>query len=89
VSGDGPLDLAFLNSGLPIDLLSEDAGFVRVRRRLGTFSRTLWFDRRGLGASEGDPRDNLVGEISPLTSSPCSTPWASSDRRWWERIHPA
>jgi class 3 adenylate cyclase/pimeloyl-ACP methyl ester carboxylesterase len=65
VSGDGPLDLAFvISAGIPIDLLSEDPGFARVRRRLDTFSRTLWFDARGLGASDGDPRDSLVGEIS-------------------------
>jgi class 3 adenylate cyclase len=31
---------------------------------LETFSRTVWFDARGMGASEGDPLDNLVGEIS-------------------------
>jgi hypothetical protein len=64
VSGDGPLELVFLNGvPIPIDLLSEDPGFVRVRRRLDTFSRTLWSDRRGVGASEGDPRDSLAGEI--------------------------
>ena len=64
VSGYGPLDLVFRHGTHPIDLLPEDPGFVRVRRRLGTFSRTVWFDARGVGASEGDPRDNLVGEIS-------------------------
>jgi class 3 adenylate cyclase len=65
VSGDGPHELLFLHgSGIPIDLLSEDPGFVRVRRRLGTFSRTVWFDRRGQGASEGDPQDSNPGEIS-------------------------
>jgi class 3 adenylate cyclase len=63
MSGDGPLDLVFCYWGPPIDVLSDDPGFVRVRRRLGTFSRTLWFDPRGLGASEGDPRDSLPGEI--------------------------
>ena len=26
-------------------------------------ARTVWFDRRGRGASEGDPRDSLVEEI--------------------------
>jgi class 3 adenylate cyclase len=64
VSGDGPLDLVFRHGTHPIDLLSDEPGFVRVRRRLGSFSRTVWFDARGVGASEGDPRDNLVGEIS-------------------------
>jgi class 3 adenylate cyclase len=64
VSGDGPVQLAFLNRLHPIDLLSEDAGFIRLRKRLGTFSRTVWFDDRGWGASEGNPRDSLTGEIS-------------------------
>jgi hypothetical protein len=54
VSGAGPLDLVFMHGGLPIDLLSEDPGFLRVRRRLGTFSRTVWFDARAGGASAGD-----------------------------------
>jgi pimeloyl-ACP methyl ester carboxylesterase len=64
VTGGGPLELVvFSGVAIPIDLLSEDPGFVRVRRRLGTFSRTLWFDARGLGASEGDPRDSLAGDI--------------------------
>jgi pimeloyl-ACP methyl ester carboxylesterase len=65
VSGSGPLDLVFLNTALPIDLLSEDPGFIRLRKRLGTFSRTVWFDSRGGGASEGDPRDSYIdGAIS-------------------------
>jgi class 3 adenylate cyclase len=65
VSGDGPVDLLFNYSsfGLPLDILWEDPGFVRVQKRLGTFSRTLWFDARGQGASEGDPRDSLAAEI--------------------------
>jgi class 3 adenylate cyclase/pimeloyl-ACP methyl ester carboxylesterase len=64
VSGDGPLELVFHTTGaIPIDLWSEDPGFIRVRRRLDTFSRTVWWDRRGIGASEGDPRDSLPGEI--------------------------
>ena len=50
VSGDGPLELVFyIASGVPIDLLSEDPGFIRVRRRLDSFSRALWFDGRGSG----------------------------------------
>jgi class 3 adenylate cyclase len=64
VSGDGPFDFVFRNAGgIPIDLLSEDPGFLRVRKRLGTFSRTVWFDLRGLGASERDPKDYLAGEV--------------------------
>jgi class 3 adenylate cyclase len=63
VSGDGPLDLVFLHAALPIDLLSEDPGFIRVRKRLNTFSRTVWFDRRGVGASEGDLHDSYIGPV--------------------------
>jgi pimeloyl-ACP methyl ester carboxylesterase len=64
VSGDGPLDLVFHNTtGVPIDLLLEDPGFVRLRRRLDAFSRTVWFDARGIGASEGDTSDYLGGGI--------------------------
>jgi class 3 adenylate cyclase/pimeloyl-ACP methyl ester carboxylesterase len=54
LTGIGPLDLAFLHVAYPIDLLSEDPGFVRLRKRLGTFSRIVWSDARGVGASEGD-----------------------------------
>jgi pimeloyl-ACP methyl ester carboxylesterase len=70
VSGEGRLDLVFLHTALPVDLLSEDPGFVRLRRRLGTFSRTVWLDPRGVGASEGDARDSNVEEIfdSDLTA---------------------
>ena len=64
VSGVGPLDLVFVQrSGIPIDLLSEEPGCVRLRKRLDAFSHTVWFDRRGWGASEGDARDSNIGEI--------------------------
>jgi hypothetical protein len=64
VSGEGPLELVFLLGPSPIDLLAEDPEFVGLRRRLGSFSRTVWFDHRGMGASEGDGLDALPGEIS-------------------------
>jgi class 3 adenylate cyclase len=63
VSGDGPLQLVFFQWAVPIDVQSEDPGFFRFRRRLATFSRTLWFDLRGIGASEGNAWDSLAGEI--------------------------
>jgi hypothetical protein len=64
VSGNGPLQLVFdYASAVPIGLLSEDPGFARVRRRLDSFSRTLWFDGRGIGTSEGDPPDAIPGGI--------------------------
>jgi class 3 adenylate cyclase/pimeloyl-ACP methyl ester carboxylesterase len=64
VSGEGPLDLVFVHGPSPVDLLAEDPGFVRLRRRLDSFSRTVWFDHRGMGASEGHLKDALAGEIS-------------------------
>jgi class 3 adenylate cyclase len=63
VSGNGSVQLVFLPVLLPVDLVSDDPGFVRLRRRLDMFSRTVWLDRRGWGASEGDPRDSVGGEI--------------------------
>jgi class 3 adenylate cyclase len=64
MSGTGPLELVFVPASVPIDLLSDDPGFVRLRRRLETFSRTVWFDARGMGASEGDPLASWAGDIS-------------------------
>jgi class 3 adenylate cyclase/pimeloyl-ACP methyl ester carboxylesterase len=63
VSGRGPLELVFLSGPFPIELLCEDPGFIRLRRRLEMFSRTVWVERRGVGASEGDLRESLPGNI--------------------------
>jgi class 3 adenylate cyclase/pimeloyl-ACP methyl ester carboxylesterase len=58
VSGKGSVDLVFLHVAIPIDLLADDHGFIRFRKRLDMFSRTVWFERRGVGASEGDLHDS-------------------------------
>jgi class 3 adenylate cyclase len=64
VSGDGPLDLAFLHgTAIPIDLLSDEPGFIRVRRRLESFSHSVWTDSRSMGASEGVWPSSTVDEI--------------------------
>jgi class 3 adenylate cyclase len=63
VSGAGPLDVVLMLSGIPIDLASEDPGLVRLRKRLAGFSRSVWFDARGRGASEGEPRDAIIEEV--------------------------
>jgi class 3 adenylate cyclase/pimeloyl-ACP methyl ester carboxylesterase len=64
VAGDGPLDLVFPSiMTSPIDLLWDDASFVRVARRLGGFGRTVWCEMRGVGASGGDVFDALVDAI--------------------------
>ena len=58
VTGDGPFDVVF-PPGLPvpIDVLWENPGFVRFARRLGGFTRTVWRELRGVGASGGDVED--------------------------------
>ena len=64
VTGEGPRDLVILGGGaIPFDLLWDDPGFIRFSRRLSMFSRTIWFDLRGWGASEGNANDGLTGEI--------------------------
>jgi len=53
--GKGPLDLLVIHSATcPMDLLWEDPGLVRVRRRLTSFSRNVWMDNAGWGASQRD-----------------------------------
>jgi class 3 adenylate cyclase len=58
VVGDGPPDVVWLQSlSIPIDLLWEEPGFARFAKRLHGFSRNVWCDGRGLGASGGDAVD--------------------------------
>ena len=65
VTGDGPLDLFFVSGLLiPFDLIREEPSFLRFARRLGTFSRTMFCDSRGVGASGGDFIDSFAWEIS-------------------------
>jgi class 3 adenylate cyclase len=66
VTGEGPLDLVVLGGGsaIPLDLMWDDAEFIRITKRLGRFCRTLWFQTRGWGASEGNSEDNKVGVVS-------------------------
>lgn len=53
--GEGPLDVVVMpGMTVPVDLLWDEPGLVRVRDRLTTFSRSIWVERRGWGASERD-----------------------------------
>jgi class 3 adenylate cyclase/pimeloyl-ACP methyl ester carboxylesterase len=65
VSGDGSLDLVFLPAlTFPIDLLWDDAGFARFAKRLGRFSRTVWYEARGTGASRGEALESMDEEVA-------------------------
>ncbi len=65
VTGAGGLDFVVSSAlSFPIDLLWEDPGFVRFARRLGRFSRTVWCEYRGMGASGGNFRDQLAEDVA-------------------------
>jgi class 3 adenylate cyclase len=55
VVGSGSLDVVVLHGAtIPIDLLWDDPGLVRFRDRLSLFSRNIWLEFVGWGASERD-----------------------------------
>jgi class 3 adenylate cyclase len=55
VVGSGALDVVVLAaSTIPIDMFWEDPGLVRFRDRLSMFSRNIWLEFVGWGASERD-----------------------------------
>jgi class 3 adenylate cyclase len=65
VAGEGPLDLVVITGfAYPIDLLWENRLFLRFAHGLGRFSRTIWPERRGVGASGGDILDHFVEETA-------------------------
>jgi class 3 adenylate cyclase/pimeloyl-ACP methyl ester carboxylesterase len=67
VSGAGPVEVLILPAtGLPIDVLWEDTGLVRVRNRLDRFSRSIWLEQRGWGSSDRDvtPARSLDEEVT-------------------------
>src|SRR6266705_1317656 len=68
--GGGPLDLLVLGAlTVPMDLLWDEPGLVRVRDRLSTFSRNIWMDFRGWGASERDVSPQLaLDEVEQITA---------------------
>ena len=57
VVGDGPIDVLVHHLPLfPIDLMWDEPSLVRFLDRLSSFSRHVWFDPRGRGASDRLPR---------------------------------
>ena len=63
VIGRGPLDLVWRGTGAPMELLWDEPGFRRIFTRLAAFCRVIAPEPRGIGASEGDPRDAFVGDM--------------------------
>jgi class 3 adenylate cyclase len=58
IIGDGPLDLLVFHPPIcPVDLLWDEPMLVRFLERLSSFSRSIWFDPRGRGASDPLPHD--------------------------------
>jgi class 3 adenylate cyclase/pimeloyl-ACP methyl ester carboxylesterase len=56
VVGDGPIDLLFTHAPIfPIDHMWDEPSLRRFLDRLSTFSRHVWFDLRGRGASDPIP----------------------------------
>ena len=63
--GAGPIDLVVVpNAYVPIDMMWEEPRLRSFLKRLGTFSRTIWLDRRGWGSS-----DPLTFEATPSLDS--------------------
>jgi class 3 adenylate cyclase/pimeloyl-ACP methyl ester carboxylesterase len=58
IVGDGPIDVLVAHSPrFPIDLMWDEPSVVRFLDRLSTFSRHVWFDPRGRGASDPLPHE--------------------------------
>jgi class 3 adenylate cyclase/pimeloyl-ACP methyl ester carboxylesterase len=54
-----------MENAMPLEPLEDDPGYRRTLTRLATFSRVITVEARGIGASEGDPRDVFVpGAVS-------------------------
>jgi pimeloyl-ACP methyl ester carboxylesterase/DNA-binding CsgD family transcriptional regulator len=57
VFGDGPLDLVFVPGFIShVELAWEEPYLARFLRRLGTFARVIFFDKRGTGLSDPVPQ---------------------------------
>jgi len=58
VVGDGPIDVLVIHSPVfPIDHMWDEPSLVHFLDRLSSFSRHVWFDPRGRGASDPLPHD--------------------------------
>jgi class 3 adenylate cyclase len=67
VLGDGPFDLVFIPGWLThLDAAWEDPGYVRLVRRLASFSRLIVMDKRGAGLSDRGELPTLEEQVDDL-----------------------
>ncbi len=60
VVGEGPLDLVYVPGWVShVELAWEEPDYARFLNRLGSFSRLIWFDKRGTGLSDRVPDNQL------------------------------
>jgi class 3 adenylate cyclase len=58
VVGDGSIDVVVTNPTVfPVDLMWDEPRLTYFLNRLSSFSRHIWFDPRGTGASDGIPHE--------------------------------
>ena len=61
--GSGPVPVLVVKpSAFPLDLMWDEPAFVRFLEGLASFSRSIWFDSRGTGAS--DATEELEGRLA-------------------------
>src|SRR3989442_12920220 len=81
VVGSGPVDVLVLKqSFFPVDLMWDEPGFVRLLSGLSSFSRSIWFDQRGTGSSDG-----IAHVEGRLAESVVEDTVAGIDELWIER----
>jgi pimeloyl-ACP methyl ester carboxylesterase len=58
VVGNGPIDVLVTHPNVfPVDLMWDEPRLTYFLNRLSSFSRHIWFDPRGTGASDGIPHE--------------------------------
>lgn len=63
VFGEGPLDLIWIPGfAYPLEVLWDEPDFAHFAKRLRGFSRTLWYEGTGMGASAGGFLDRALAE---------------------------
>jgi class 3 adenylate cyclase len=84
VVGDGPIDVLVHHVPMfPIDLMWDEPSLVRFLDRMSSFSRHVWFDPRGRGASDRLPP---VEELFRFAETIADDMLALIDHLGWERV---